>query len=515
MNDNRPSDTINYHLSAMRNMREAIVVALKTGEYDGEKVTLKELKKLPQVEYRISRAIEIGELLDKVVGNVPYREYGVLATSYELLCLNLRQRINEIDQDKKPSEYLSPERLIPPKDIDIKSVGKCKNTLEKWLANKNLKSYVEPYKEDIDRLNKLVDYCDNQFKNQKNYPGDKLVFSPFPDSVLYYANQLFSDCLNRILVVTEVTPEIETIAKCVVAEDKFSTAYIQHKFRRGQGFISSLASHWEKVGIIGGLNENRPRDLLIKSYDEIITAIQNYNNDIRNIIKQDAKPAGKIMVKTCGMNDSLSAFKRTYRLLIELLNGAIYDDKELTERQVNRLTEIEPYYRQILEVSKSFIVSFDYLNYYQKNSAKQRYARTWLKYGLTHTYDELARIFYQTLDKKHFEKWESRDKPKAPGIALDNIASARKDIADWLNDKKAMKYLKDFEYDMEQALNLKEIEQNLIKGQNEEYLKIVKPLRDSFDEFTNITHYNCQEILQKNNFWNKNGEKTAKYGKNR
>ena len=91
MNDNRPSDTINYHLSAMRNMREAIAVALKTGEYDGEKVTLKELKKLPQVEYRISRAIEIGEFLDEVVGNAPYREYGVLATSYELLCLNLKQ----------------------------------------------------------------------------------------------------------------------------------------------------------------------------------------------------------------------------------------------------------------------------------------------------------------------------------------------------------------------------------------------------------------------------------------
>ena len=37
MNDNRPSDTINYHLLAMRNMREAIVATLKTGEYDGEK----------------------------------------------------------------------------------------------------------------------------------------------------------------------------------------------------------------------------------------------------------------------------------------------------------------------------------------------------------------------------------------------------------------------------------------------------------------------------------------------
>lgn len=515
MNDNRPSDTINYHLSAMRNMREAIVATLKTGEYAGEKVTSKELKKLPQVGYRIDRVIEIGEFLDKVVGNAPYREYGVLATSYELLCLNLKQRISEIDQDKKPSEYLSPEQLIPPKDIDIKSVERCKNTLGKWLTNNNLKRYIKPYKEDIDRLNKLIDYCDNQFKNQKNYPGDKLVFSPFPDSVLYYANQLFSDCLNRILAATEMTPEIEAIAKYVVAEDKFSTAYIQHKFRRGHGFVSSLAIHWENIGIIGKLNGNRPRDLLIKSYDEIIATIQNYNDDIRNIIEQDAKPEGKIMVKTCSMSDSLSAFKRTYRLLIELLNGAIYDDKELTEGQVGRLAEIEPYYRQILEVSKSFIVPFDYLNYYQNNSAKQRYARTWLKSGLNVVYDELTRIFYQTLDNEHFKNWTGCRKLETPDIALGNVASARKDITDWLNDKKAMEYLKDFEYDMEQVLNLKEIEQNLIEGQNEEYLRIVRPLRDSFNEFTNITHYHCQEILQEKNFWNENGEKTAKYGKNR
>lgn len=501
MNDNRPSDTINYHLSAMRHMCEAIVIALKTGEYNGEKISSKELKKLPQVECRISRAIEIGEFLDKVVGNVPYRAYGVLAVSYQLLCLNLNQRINEIDQDTKSSEYLSPKQLIPPKDIDIKSAERCKNTLEKWLANNNLKRYIKPYEEDIDRLNKLIDYCDNQFKNQKNYPGDKLVFSPFPDSVLYYANQLFSDCLNRILAATEMTPEIEAIAKYVVAEDKFSTAYIQGRFLKGHGFVSSLAIHWENIGIIGGLNGNRPRDLLIKSYDEIIAAIENYNNDIRDIIEQDTKPAGKIMTKTCGMDDSLRLFERAYRLLTDLLNGVIYDDAErLTESQTNRLKEIEPYFSQIINISKSFVVLFDYLNYYKKYVGEQRFARTWLKYGLTHTYDELARIFYQTLDSEHFKDWADCRKLKTPDIARGNVASARKDITDWLNDKKAMKYLKDFEYDMKQALNLKEIEQNLIKGQNEEYLKIVKPLRDSFNEFTNITHYNCQEILQENNF---------------
>ena len=513
MNNSRPSDVISDNLIAMRHAHEAVVIALKSGEYNGEKITSKELKKLPQVDYRIKRVIEIGELLDKIVGNVPYRAYGVLAASYQLLCCNLGQRIDEIDENKKPSEYSSPKQLIPPKDIDIKSIERCKNTLEKWLANKKLKRCIEPYKEDIDRLNELVSYCDNQFKNQKNYPGDKLVFSPFPDSVLYYANQLFQDCLNQIMAATEMTPEIEAIAKYVVAEDKFSTAYIQGRFRKRHGFVYSLANHWENIGIIGSANGNRPRELLIKSYDEIITAIHNYNDDIRKIIEQDAKPAGKIMTKTCGMDDALCNFEKTYGLLTDLLNGAVYDDKKLTKNQTNRLKEIEPYYRQITNISKGFVVLFDYLNYYQKHSAERRYARTWLKSGLNVVYDELTRVFYQTLDNEHFKNWTGCHKIKTPDIARGNAVSARKDIADWLNDEKAMKYLRDFEYDMEQALNLKEIEQNLIKGQNEEYFEIVKPLRDSFNEFTNITYYHCQEILQKNNFLNKNGEKTAAYGK--
>ena len=71
MDNERPSDTITYNLSAMRHAHEAIVVALKAGKYDGEKIESKELDKLPQVDYRICRVIEIGELLDKVVGNAP------------------------------------------------------------------------------------------------------------------------------------------------------------------------------------------------------------------------------------------------------------------------------------------------------------------------------------------------------------------------------------------------------------------------------------------------------------
>lgn len=500
MNNSRPSDMISDNLSAMRHAHEAVVIALKSGEYNGEEITPKELKKLPQVDYRIKRVIEIGELLDKVVGNAPYRGYGVLAASYQLLCCNLNQRVNEIDEDKKPSEYASPKQLIPPKDIDIKSVERCKNTLEKWLTNKEIERYVKPFKEDIDRLNKLISFCDNEFKKQKDYPGDKLVFNPFPDSILYYANQLFSDCVNQILIATKITPEIESIAEYITQENQFSVAGIQIKFHKGHGFVSSLATQWEYLGIIGKFNDTKPRELLIKSYKKIIATIQNYNDNIRNIIERDRKPAGKIMTKTCGMDDTLRDLERTYGLLTELLNGAIYDDKELTKSQTDRLKEIDLYYRQIIGVSKGFVVLFDYLNFYQGHFGERRYARTWLKSGLNVVYDELTRVFYQTLDNEHFKNWTGCHKIKTPDVARGDVVSARKDIANWLNDRKAMKYLRDFKYDMEQALSLKEIEQNLIKGQNEEYLKIVKPLRDSFSEFTNITHYNCQEILQENNF---------------
>lgn len=152
MNETRPSDTISNDLMAMRHAHEAIVIASKNGEYNGEIISSKEQNKLPQIDYRVKRAIEIGELLDSVVGNAPYRAYGVLAASYRLLCCNLNQRINEIDEDKKPSEYASPKQLIPPKDIDIKNVERCRKTLEKWLINKEIEHYVKPFKKDIDRF---------------------------------------------------------------------------------------------------------------------------------------------------------------------------------------------------------------------------------------------------------------------------------------------------------------------------------------------------------------------------
>ena len=500
MNEARPLDTISNDLMAMRHAHEVITITLKSGEYNGEIVSSKEQKKLPQVDYRVERAIEIGEFLDKVVGNVPYRAYGVLAASYRLLCCNLNQRIKEIDEDKKPSEYASPRRLIPPKDVDIKNVEKCKDVLSKWLANKKLERYVESYKEDIDRLDKLVDFRDNQFKNQKNYPGDKLVFSPFPDSVLYYANQLFHDCWTRIMTATGITPDIDAIAKYVAEEDKFSTAYIQGKFRKGHGFVYSLGFQWEYLGIVGSLNGSKPRELLIKPYDDIIATIEKHNSEIRKIIKPGIKPAGKTQTKSCGMDDALREFEMAYKRFIISSKYGISKDKELSKVQSEKLKELELYWRQILDISTKIVITFDFLNYYQKHFGERRYARSWLKFGLSLVYDKVLQMFYQTLDSERFKNWCSCRKPKTPDVARGNVALARKDISGWLNDEKAMKYLRDFEYDMEQALQLKEIKQIMLKGQSEEYRKIVKPICDSFDEFINITHYNCQEILQDNNF---------------
>ena len=434
MNEIRPSDIISNDLMAMRHAHEAIAVALKSGEYNGEIISSKEQKKLPQVDYRIERAIEIGEFLDKVVGSAPYRAYGVLAASYRLLCCNLNQRVNEIDEDKKPSEYASPKQLIPPKDIDIKSVERCKNTLEKWLASKEIGRYVKSFEKDIDRLNKLIGFRDNEFKKQKDYPGDKLVFNPFTDSILYYANQLFYDCWDAILVAASAESTDE----------------------RGE--------------------------------------------KIRKLIESDVKPAGKIQTKTCGMDKNLRGFEKTYGFMTALLETKAIDNKKLSEKQLIRIAEICSYSRQIIEISKGLVVSFDYLNYYSGHFDERHYARFWLKCGLLIAYDKITKNFYQTLDDRIGEEWVGCRKPKTPDITHGDIALARKNISDWLNDKGAMEYLRDFEYDMEQLLRFEKIKQVLVEDQNEEYRKIVKSICDSFNEFTNITHYNCQEILRENKY---------------
>ena len=284
MNDNRPSDVVKDNLSRMIHMREAISAATKSNNYNSEKISEKEKKKLPEVNRRIEKAIKIGELLESIVGNSPYRTYNIFADSYSLICLNLIQRIDEIDKDKPPSEYKSLEQ---PLSDSIEDAKKYKAILNKWIVNRQLNSFIGLYKEDVDRLNRLIDFYDNQFAKWKNYPGDELVFKPFPDSVSHYANQLFCDIKEEILTRTKLTDEIKAIAKYVADNGRFSTCELQCKFHKGHGFISALAFRWENLGIIGGPTGNCPRKLLMKSYDDIITTIQNHNNEIREIIEPD------------------------------------------------------------------------------------------------------------------------------------------------------------------------------------------------------------------------------------
>lgn len=284
MNDNRPSDVVKDNLSRMIHIREAISAATKSNNYNSEKISEKEKKKLPEVSRRIEKAIEIGELLESIVGNSPYRTYNIFADSYSLICSNLIQRIGEIDKGERPSKYKSLELLL---SDSIEDAKKYKAILNKWIVNRQLNLFISLYEEDVDRLNRLIDFYNNQFVKWKNYPGDELVFKPFPDSVAHYASQLFCDIKKEILTRTELTDEIGAIAKYVADNDRFSTCELQCKFHKGHGFIMALVLHWENLGIIGGPTGNRPRKLLMKSYDDIITTIQNHNNEIREIIEPD------------------------------------------------------------------------------------------------------------------------------------------------------------------------------------------------------------------------------------
>lgn len=69
MNDSRPSDVISDNLSAMRHAHEAVVIALKSDEYNGEEITPKELKKLPQVIIALKESLKLVSFSDNAVGN--------------------------------------------------------------------------------------------------------------------------------------------------------------------------------------------------------------------------------------------------------------------------------------------------------------------------------------------------------------------------------------------------------------------------------------------------------------
>lgn len=75
----------------------------------------------------------------------------------------------------------------------------------------------------------------------------------------------------------EITPEIELVIRHIVEEEKFSAASIYAKFHKGQNFISSLALELERLGIIGPANGIHPRELTVKTYDEIIAVIERSN----------------------------------------------------------------------------------------------------------------------------------------------------------------------------------------------------------------------------------------------
>ena len=61
---------------------------------------------------------------------------------------------------------------------------------------------------------------------------------------------------------------------------KFSTAFLQKQLSKGHGYVSKMALCLEKNGIIGPKNnQNKPRDLLIKSMEEFDEKMDGYQND--------------------------------------------------------------------------------------------------------------------------------------------------------------------------------------------------------------------------------------------
>lgn len=200
---------------------------------------------------------------------------------------------------------------------------------------------------------------------------------------------------------------------------------------------------------------------------------------------------------SCGMCNDLYFIQRKYKFLITALETKNrFSCKKLNEVQLDELRGIEPYFCDILKLSDFIIKTFDCIECEkQENFGKLRYARSWLRFGLSVSHDELARMFREILSGVRSENWRRSTKPKSPDIAHGDVVVARKNISCWLKSEDAMIKLQDFKYDLMGIIEFEKLKRKFKNERSEKYSDVFKPIYDSFDDFTNITHFYCRETL--------------------
>jgi len=63
-------------------------------------------------------------------------------------------------------------------------------------------------------------------------------------------------------------PIVRKAVEICLENGKFSTSMLQAKLDKGHGWVTNLEFWLEHLGVIGPMNGNKPRDLLIASMDE-------------------------------------------------------------------------------------------------------------------------------------------------------------------------------------------------------------------------------------------------------
>lgn len=63
-------------------------------------------------------------------------------------------------------------------------------------------------------------------------------------------------------------PIVRKSVEICLENGKFSTSMLQAKLDKGHGWVTNLEFWLEHLGVIGPMNGNKPRDLLIASMDE-------------------------------------------------------------------------------------------------------------------------------------------------------------------------------------------------------------------------------------------------------
>lgn len=142
----------------------------------------------------------------------------------------------------------------------------------------------EPVKEYTGRCIAYIERLDDDDDKLVIAPKDKIYHPEQISALVEFQERFFSykiNCDPEALYNLGLPHPymLEKIIEDMVEIDAFSVSRMQVKFSMGFGFVARVANIFYSIGIIGPLNGNKPRELLIKDRDEILKKIDDFLNE--------------------------------------------------------------------------------------------------------------------------------------------------------------------------------------------------------------------------------------------